>query len=349
MSRTIIDDYQDKTSWNDFIQNAQTGHVLQTWEYGEVRKAMGTSVLRIAVTENDKIKTATQMSLHKVPYLPFQIGYVPRGPVCDEEPEKYLQTLFSYFKELAKKYDLAFIKVEPNISLSHPGKELWLQQLVQFGTRSSNPRFMNATSIIDLSKSEEELLANCRKNTRYAIRKAEKEGIQFVEVNNAAEGIDLFYGLLSQTAQRQGFQLASRPKKYFELLWEQFYESGKDVRLFFALINDEPVATIFNLYSGTTAYYPYGASSTKAHGTSATEGLMWHSIMAAKSAGMTKHDLWGVLAKEDKEHPYWGYTFFKNGFGGELVEYIGSYDLPFTPLYHPLQWAEKARRWLLKH
>jgi len=337
-------EYSDKTRWNEFVFRSKSGHVLETWEYGEVRMAMGTSISRIAVTEDDEIKAAVQMSLHDVPHLPFQVGYVPRGPVCDENPKQYLPLLFTHIKELAKKQRLAFIKFEPSISLDHSHAEDWQNILDHYAVKSNNPRFMNATSIIDLAKTEEQLLQQCRKNTRYAIRKSQKEGISFLE-DNSRNGVDAFYGLLSQTAARQNFQLASRPKKYFESLFEQFH----DVRLFFAYIKEKPVATVLNLYAGTTAYYPYGASSVKAHGTSATEGLMWHSMMEAKRAGMVTYDLWGILAKEDKSHPYWGYTFFKNGFGGELVEYIGSYDLPFTPLYHPLQWAEKARRWLLKH
>lgn len=344
MHLEITSGYQDRKKWDEFVHKASTGHVLQTWEYGEVRDAMDVTVIRIAVVEEGAIKATAQMSLHKIPNLPFYVGYIPRGPVCDENPEKYLPELFRYFKKIARKYNLAFIKVEPNVSLSQHEKEVWIKQLARFGTKSQNPRFMNATSLIDLTRTEEQLLQQCRKNTRYAIRKSQREGFTILE-DNSAHGIDTFYTLLSETAARQNFQLASRPKKYFELLFEHF---GADAHLFFAYINDEPVATVFNLYAGTTAYYPYGASSVNAHGTSATEGLMWHSIMTAKSAGMATHDLWGVLAKEDTKHPYWGYTFFKNGFGGELTEYIGSYDLPFTPLYYPLQWAEKIRRLMLK-
>ncbi len=338
-------DYSDKARWNEFITTSSTGHMLQTWEYGEVRQAMGTDICRIAVHQDEHILAVMQMSIHPVPQVPYSIGYVPRGPLCNDASEEALRELLSGLKNFAKKQRLAFIKVEPNISVTDPAREMWEKLLQEYGVRSPNPRFMNATSLLDLTKNEDELLMRCRKNTRYAIRKSQSTAIAFSE-DTSPHGLETFYTLLQETAQRQHFQLASRPKKYFEQLLAQFQGNA---HIYLASVQNEPVASVLTIYAGQTAYYPYGASSTNAHGTTATEGLLWHSIMKAKDAGMRTYDLWGVLPKEDKNHPYWGYTFFKNGFGGELVEYLGSFDIPFSPLYYPLQWAEQLRRWRLRH
>jgi lipid II:glycine glycyltransferase (peptidoglycan interpeptide bridge formation enzyme) len=105
------------------------------------------------------------------------------------------------------------------------------------------------------------------------------------------------------------------------------------------------LAAVLNVYSHQTAYYPYGASSTHARSSNAPELLLWHSLLAAQEAGCGVYDLWGVLPTENKNHPYWGYTFFKQGFGGQTTEFIGSFDLPIkSNLYSPLLWLEKTRR-----
>ncbi|MCA9390214.1 peptidoglycan bridge formation glycyltransferase FemA/FemB family protein [candidate division WWE3 bacterium] len=338
--------------WNRFVSE-QSGHILQRWEYGAVRQNMQTEILHLAFYEGGKIQAVIQMSLHPIPYLPWKVGYIPRGPVVRKNfSEDAWLELFKALTQIAKSQNLAFIKIEPNITAHTDEQAVWSQIIQKLSIPAAqNPRFMNATSMIDLTQSEETLLQNCRKNTRYYIRKAPRENIIYEEATNP-EDLKDFYSLLSETADRQNFQLGARPVTYFESLWTQFRKKDQNdcnLRLFFAKIGTERVATVLNFYDQNTAYYPYGASSSKARGTAATEGLMWHAISEAKKSGLKMYDLWGILPTENKEHPYWGYTFFKQGFGGKTVEYVGSYDFPIISFaYTPLQYLEKLRRSLLK-
>ncbi len=339
--------------WNRFLTTVTTPHLVQTWEFGALREQMHTPMVRIGVQDGNNLVAVAQMTLHRIPRLPFSVGYIPRGPVCTD-PATQLPILLEFLKKYARKHRLAFIKIEPNIHDRSLQNNAWQEALRQAGcVRSPNPRFMNATSIIDLSPDEETLLNSCRKNTRYAIRRAQRDGITIREAQDKND-LTLFYDLLTQTANRQGFQLGARPLSYFEHFWEQFRSNhadpNKHLRLYFVEQNGVTLATALNVYSGGVAYYPYGGSADNARSSNAPEALLWHSILEAKSAGCITYDLWGVLAKEDKNHPYWGYTFFKNGFGGELVEFIGSYDLPTNRLlYRPLLALEKIRRLLLHH
>lgn len=339
--------------WNRFLATVTAPHLLQTWEFGVLREQMHTPVVRIGIQDGNDLVAGAQMTLHRIPHLPFSVGYIPRGPVCTD-PATQLPILSAFLKTYAREHRLAFIKIEPNINNHSVQTDIWQEALRQTGcVRSPNPRFMNATSMIDLQLGEDQLLQNCRKNTRYAIRRAQRDGITIREAQDKKD-LRLFYDLLTQTAQRQGFQLGARPLSYFEHFWEQFHNNhpdpNKHLRLFFAEQNGQLLVTVLNVYSGGMAYYPYGGSSDDARSSNAPEALLWHSILEAKAAGCTAYDLWGVLAQEDTNHPYWGYTFFKNGFGGELTEFIGSYDLPTMPLlYKPLLWLEKTRRLMLRH
>jgi lipid II:glycine glycyltransferase (peptidoglycan interpeptide bridge formation enzyme) len=51
--------------------------------------------------------------------------------------------------------------------------------------------------------------------------------------------------------------------------------------------------------------------------------------------GLEKFDMWGALGPEaPSDDPWQGFHRFKQGYGGELVKYIGTYDLVFNdPVY----------------
>lgn len=332
----------DKNGWNAFIAKAKTGHALQMWEFGAMRRELGTVVERVTVEDGTSIKAAAQITIHPIPKTTYTVGYVARGPALDESWETILPPLIVGFKEIAEKHNCLFIKIEPYVSDTTNLSTILLAHSLQ---PSASTTFMPATSLIDLTQSEEQLLAHCRKNTRYYIRKAPKEGITIRE-GTSTEDLALFHMLLKQTAERQGFRIGARPLAYFTTLWKHFKEGhDTNMRLYFAEKNEVPFAGTIHLYAGNHAYYPYGASSHLAHGTAATEGLMWHSIIEAKKAGCVDLNLWGVLAEKDLSHPYWGYTFFKKGFGGETIRFVGSFDLVFHKhLYHLFNTIDLARK-----
>ncbi|MDP3941598.1 MAG: peptidoglycan bridge formation glycyltransferase FemA/FemB family protein [bacterium] len=60
--------------------------------------------------------------------------------------------------------------------------------------------------------------------------------------------------------------------------------------------------------------------------------------------------MWGALGPDpDPKDPWYGFHRFKQGFGPELAEFVGSYDLVINPLlYQVYKIADKARWFLLK-
>ena len=89
-------------------------------------------------------------------------------------------------------------------------------------------------------------------------------------------------------------------------------------------------ANLVNFY-GDTATYLHGSSSSKNRQVMAPHLLQWEQIKEAKNRGMKYYDFWGF--DEDK----WpGVSRFKKGFGGEIVEYAGAYDLIWNKLWYQL-------------
>ena len=85
-------------------------HPLQSWEWGEVRKKTGISVIRIGEFENETLKNVFTMTIHPVPYTPFKIGYIPRSILptvgllqSDEDLLKNMKSKTRYNIRIAEK------------------------------------------------------------------------------------------------------------------------------------------------------------------------------------------------------------------------------------------------------
>src|SRR5436305_495453 len=99
--RLISDDQKDQ-------YNAIVTHVMQSWEWGEFRKSLGTPLLRYGIYQKGKLNKAFQLTLHKIPLSSQFVGYLPKGPLPDKE-------LADAIDKIGREKNCAFIKVEPNI------------------------------------------------------------------------------------------------------------------------------------------------------------------------------------------------------------------------------------------
>jgi len=97
-------------------------------------------------------------------------------------------------------------------------------------------------------------------------------------------------------------------------------------------------------------YYPYGASRSAHRDVMASNLMMWEMIRFGKAQGCRMFDMWGSLGPEpDPNDPWFGFHRFKKGYGGDLVEFLGTYDLVLNePLYKVFRVAENVRWKLLK-
>ncbi|MBP9819450.1 peptidoglycan bridge formation glycyltransferase FemA/FemB family protein, partial [Candidatus Woesebacteria bacterium] len=96
-------------------------------------------------------------------------------------------------------------------------------------------------------------------------------------------------------------------------------------------------------------YYPYGASRSLHRDVMASNLLMWEMIKFGKAQGCTTFDMWGSLGPEPNEKdPWFGFHRFKKGYGGDLMEFLGTYDLVVDPpLYKIFNIGENLRwKWL---
>jgi lipid II:glycine glycyltransferase (peptidoglycan interpeptide bridge formation enzyme) len=314
MIKIIADNY----SVTEYNKHAL--HPLQTWEWGEARKKTGVEILRLSDNKN-----VFQFTFHKIPKTDFKIGYLPRSVFPSKE-------ILNYLFDYAKKNKIIFIKFEPDVVKQ--SNNLKMKQLNNF-IKSPHPLFPTWTQILDLTKSEDELLKSFHSKTRYNIRLAQKKDVVIKEMSTD-EGFKIFSKLYFETCERQKY--FGHTLKYHQIIWESLKKNI--ARILIAFYNDVPLAAYELFYFKNTLYYPYGGTSLEYRNLMASNLLMWEAIKLGKKLGAEKFDMWGSLEPNyDQSNPWSGFTRFKEGYTTKFTEFIGSYDLVINPTLYKIYGA----------
>ena len=294
----------DRATWDGYVGSQQWGHPLQLWGWGEAKSGNGWSAHRLAlVNEAGEWQAAAQVLLWPIPKLGRFIAYVPRGPVAEpgsSEARKVLNALAKW----AREHQALYLRIEPAWKSGKPGKG-WV--------KAKHHLQMAETFTIDLRKSEDELQAPMSRKHRQYIRKAERDGVT-VEVSHDTGPM---YGLYALTAARAGFGIHDRA--YYEKLAA---ELGKNSILYYARFEDRPVAFLWLAVAGRTVYELYGGVNGEGGDLKANYWLKWRAIMDMKAAGLEIYDFNGRLNE--------GVSRFKDGFGPDETDWIGTYDFPIN-------------------
>lgn len=329
---------KDKDAFNNIAP-----HPLQSYEWGDFREKTGVKVIRRGFFEKDKLVTGFQLTIHPIPHIPWTIGYLPKGLLPVKEVLRELHAI-------GKKEKCIFIQLEPNISQEAGQEKLKdVMRNSQFAIKPScHPLFTKYTFVLDITKTEQELLAGMHAKTRYNIKVAQKHDVQTDE-DNSDEAFAKYWHLTEETTKRQKFY--AHTKTYHELQWKIFKHTDDThaltSHLFVGKYQKEILTTLMLFAYHDTLYYPYGASSNEYRNVMHSTITMWEAILYGKKLGLKKFDLWGALGENpDPQDPWFGFHRFKQGFGPQLIEFIGSYDLVINPVLYKLFVVSDKLRWL---
>ncbi len=325
----------EKQKFNNFLSNFSKGHVLQSWEWGEVKKSTAWKPYRLVIeNENQEILAAVSLLKRDIPVIKKSIFYAPRGPAVDFEDQELFLFLMDSIKDLAKKENVIFLKIDPDIAEEEYKNILDKYGFKHLGTGKNfegiQPNFVMR---LDIKPSEEELMKSFHSKTRYNIKLAKKRKVEIKE-NCVKEDLKEFYDILKVTASRDKFLI--RSYSYFETIWEELVEKGL-AKLFMAYYDGQPISGTLVFIFGDKAWYIYGASDNKHRRNMPNYLLQWHMILWSKAKGCNMYDFRGVSGDISPENPLYGLYRFKKGFKPDLVELIGEYDLVYSKLYY-LMW-----------
>lgn len=277
---------------------------------------------------------------------------IPCGPLLDWHDRKAAKAVFAKIAEIGRAEKCVFVRVRPQLVATPEN----LKVLEGLGLKKS-PMHLAAehTVIIDLSVSEEELLKNMRRQTRYEVRRAEKLGI-FVEKFNSEEIFKEFHTVQAETAKRQGFVPPS-----LKVLLAEREAFGENIQIYVAKIASDqikeapsnipknrenlPIAYGMIIRDGKEGDYYEAASTDLNHKLPGAYALLWQAMRDLKADGYERFNLWGIAPANQPNHRYAGVTTFKTGFGGEIVEFVPAHDLVLSKVgYLKDLLVEKARK-----
>ena len=310
-------------------------HPLQSWAWGEFRKKTGVGLSRFGFGKKS-IEDVFQITWHRIPYTKFCIGYCPKSIIPNKEE-------VTMIKAEAEKRGAIFVKFEPNEKINTETEKEIIALEKEFNFVKGKPLFTKYTFQLDISKSEEELLKNMHQKTRYNLRLAEKRGVEIIE-DSSEVGFEDYWKLMEETTKRQGF--FAHGKEYHCKMWQTMTESGMG-HLFKAVYEGKTLTAWMVFILNDTIYYPYGASSNENREVMASNLMMWEVIRYGKKQGCRLFDMWGSLGPTpDIKDPWYGFHKFKQGYGAELVEFLGSFDLVVKPTLYKLYGLTDRLRWV---
>jgi len=372
---------ENKKEYENFVLENE-GSFLQSFEWGEFQEVFNRKVFRFFVKDGEDILLSASVFRYSLPKKKTYL-YIPYGPVVKKELhldklEEAFSLLLSELKKIAKRNKSIFLKVEQENSPLN---------LKNLNFRKSKKDIQaRETLILNIEKTEDDLLKNMKQKTRYNIRLAAKKGVNIFEVPQKEAAFSMFYGLLEKTSERNAFSL--HPKKYYENMVDMFFEetsktkmsevlepsksenlstaggSGEErkkmhvdsatlsteagdeqmrqicrftEKIYFAEYKGKILATAMVGFFGKRATFLHGASSDENKNIMAPYLLHWEIIKKAKEMGVKEYDFWGIVTKKTdpkKKKAWMGFSRFKEGFGGEVVEYQGAYDFVFSSFWY---------------
>ncbi len=344
--------------WNQVISHLPEQHFLQTWEWAQVKaKYAWIPMPFVWRDDSGNIIAATMILKKKILSRGFaarlSILYAPKGPLLDWNNEALRTRVLNDLESFAKKQGAIFLKVDPDVVLGrgvpksaddvpdNAGQAV-RSELTRSGRgwvySSDQIQFQN-TVLIDLSASEEEMLARMKPKTRYNVRLAEKKGVT-VRVGTLGD-LPLLYKMYAETSVRDGFVI--RNEEYYMTVWKLFMQNVERLTLnvptcipLIAEVDNDPVAAIFLFIFAGRAYYVYGMSRDLHREKMPTYLLQWEAMKRAKANGCNAYDLWGAPDVFDENDSMWGVYRFKEGLGGEVIRILGAYDFAPNKLWYKL-------------
>ena len=317
----------------------QAPHALQSWTWGAFKARWGWTMHPLQMVDEANRPVASALVLRRqLPRLPLAILYVPQGPTLDYGDGQVRRAALDGLQAYARARRAIFLKIDPPICAGRGAEEIaldplgtaWQAALAARGWRysASQVQFPN-TVTLDLTRTDEELLAAMKQKTRYNIRLATRKDV-VVRAVTAAD-FPLLSAMYRETAARGAF--AIRPEAYYLDAWRSLQQDGL-LHGFIATYDETPLAAILLVRSGPTAIYMYGASSENERQRMPAYLLQWEGIRWARAAGCTSYDMWGAPTRFDEQDMLWGVWRFKSGFNGDVVRHIGAWDFPARPFWY---------------
>lgn len=338
-----------REEWEALCRKMPAPHLLQGWDWGEIKSRWGWQVQRFAWMGPPSDPLPQDSGLASGPTLvdraedkgtralaqllwrqvgPFRLGYLPKGPLLAdlEDLEAWTAALVD-LEVLARGQGICQLKMDADVPA---GADNLVAAWRALGWRPSEEQiqFPN-TMTSSLQGDEAAILARMKAKTRYNLRLAERRGVTLR--HGGLDALEDFLPLYVETGQRGGFGL--RSADYYRDVVGNYLKRGA-ATVILAEKDGRALAGVVPVVHGRTALYLYGASSEAGREDMPAYLAQWESLRWARAQGCARYDWWGGPRRLEAEDPLWGLYRFKSGFGAELQAQQGAWDLPVLALQY---------------
>src|ERR687889_517084 len=320
-----------REKWDGWLGDSPGGgHVLQSYEWGEFKRRQGWKAIRLVLERGGRVVGLGQFLAYNTAPVPGVLMYCTKGPWLPWDDEEAVRTFFEGVRAVAGREGAHTVKIEPEVLEQHEDVKALLGGI---GFRKARYDLNQKTTlVVDLSLPEEELLARMRSKTRYNVRLAARKGVEVVEPD-FEEAWETFYEWMKATSARKEDYVLRRSHDYLRGVMRAMHDAGQG-HLFLAKHEGTPLAGMYVFTFGDKYWYMYGASSDEKRNLKPNYLLQWEVMRWATRRGLTHYDMVGVSKSEELNEgsSLWNVYKFKEGFGGEISDSPGCYDLPVERL-----------------
>lgn len=332
-----FDKISNKKEWEALLTQPNSSGLypfFQSFDWGEVEKELGDTLYRFGIFENKELVGVC--SVIDVHAKRGHFLHVRHGPVFKKISEEILGETVHYLCSLAKEKHASFLRVSPLLlpTYAHSFAKL------SFLPAPIHNMDAEICWVLDIQKSEEEILKQMRKTHRYLIRKAMGMDIKIIQATDKKE-IDLFLNLYQNLSKRKHFVPHKGIREEFEVIQKE-----NNAVLFLAYFENRVISGAMIVFTPEMAIYRHGASLQEYNHIPASYLLQWEAIREAKKRNKKLYNFWGIAPLDKPNHPWQGLTLFKTGFGGERQEFLHAQDLPITMSYWKSYLIEAIRKTL---
>jgi peptidoglycan pentaglycine glycine transferase (the first glycine) len=346
-------------AWNELIAPLPLAHLLQTWEWSQVKSKFGWQAMPFVWTDqsiaSDQPLAAAMILKRSIPVGGFArkmcVLYIPKGPLMDWNNAIIRQRVLGDLQTFAKRQGAIFVKIDPDVVLGTgvPGRDDAVEMttgqeaqsdLLRWGWRFSQDQiqFRN-TVLIDLSRSEDELLASMKQKTRYNIHLAQKRGVT-VRIGTL-DDLPQLYRMYAETSVRDGFLI--REESYYQAVWQKFMNNPPSPfanqpfsEPLIAEVEGQAVGAVSLFYFAGQTTYLFGMSRDEHREKMPNHLLQWEAMRRGRALGCKTYNLWGAPNEFVESDDLWGVFRFKEGLGGYVLRTIGAWDFTPSPMFYKL-------------
>lgn len=312
---------ESESVWEQFLDSSNFGTDLltQSWNWRQCFKNLNQQVIcRLYYKKGRPI--AGYIAVVEVAKL-YKFLTILGGPLFDTSNLDLAQNLATDLKSIAKSHKCDFVRIRPTM----PRTDKASKTLKQVGFKAAPIHLsVELTGLLDLSLSDEVLMANMSQSLRRKIRKAQADKLIEIKTSSSDKDLELFVQLHVDHAQFQNFKPFPKAR-----IIEQFkaFKKNNQALIYMAYRQGELLAANMMFFYRSEANYYFGVSTDLGRRHPSAPLLHLEAIKEAKARQIPIYNFWGIVGKDQTKSRYFGFSQFKRSFGIKEYTYIPTHDL----------------------